>query len=184
MAVERRNPKQAWGPLGKTAELGRDQPDARRIFKKEVLSMFFFYVNVHFVGLVTDLSSSNVCMNTWPHVLNANSSCVGVYPPKIYPHVSQQLHFLPANWVINWLFIQEIIIITKTFWCPIHTKKEFQRFPVEFCKGGLLPSTAGCLALGIWFATELSDSFCGNLMFLLQATNRTRKHLNNPFAMQ
>lgn len=180
MPRERRNPKQAWEPLGKTAELGRDQPDTCRIFKKEVLSTFLCYANVPFVGLITDLSSSNVCMNTWPHVLNANSSCVGV----LTKHASQQLHFLPANWIINRLFIQETIIITKTFWCPIHTEKEFQRFCVEAFQGGLLPSTAGCLALGIWVATEFSDSKCGNRMFPLQATNGTQKHPSHPFAMQ
>lgn len=92
--MERRDPKQAWVPLGKTAKLGRDQPAARRIFKKEVLNVFFFYVNVHFVRLITDLSSSNVCMNTWPHVLNANSSCVGVLTKHAPVPLSSCISFL------------------------------------------------------------------------------------------
>lgn len=42
MEVKRKNPKQGLLPLGNTAKTGRDQPKARRIFKKEVLSRCFF----------------------------------------------------------------------------------------------------------------------------------------------
>lgn len=52
-------------PLGGIAKLGRDQPEACRIFTKEVLSVFSFCASVHFMGFITDLSSSNVCMNKW-----------------------------------------------------------------------------------------------------------------------
>lgn len=67
--LEKSNPKLGFVPLGKTATLGRDLPEACRIFKKEVLSMFFFCVNVHLMGLITDVLSSNVCMNKWTHML-------------------------------------------------------------------------------------------------------------------
>lgn len=111
--LEKSNPKLGFVPLGKMAKLGRDLPEACRIFKKEVLSMFFFCVNVYLMGLITDVLSSNVCMNKWTHMLNANRQLCGCVN-KICPRASQQLHFLPANWITNWLFAQEIII-TKTF---------------------------------------------------------------------
>lgn len=71
MEVEGRNPKQGLVPLGKTAKPEKDLPAACSIFKKEVVRIFFF-VSVHFVGLITDTLSSNICMNKWTRMFNAN----------------------------------------------------------------------------------------------------------------
>lgn len=47
-------------------------------------------------------------------MLNANRQLCGCVN-KIYPGAFQQLHLLPASWLINWLFTLEIRKIAKTF---------------------------------------------------------------------
>lgn len=76
--MKRRNPKPGLVPLGKIAKLGKDEPEACRIFKKEVLSVFSFCMRVHFMGLMTDLSSSNVCIING-HMCLTLTAVVGVF---------------------------------------------------------------------------------------------------------
>lgn len=63
-------------------------------------------------------------------------------------------------------------------------KRSFKNLYVEFFIGGLFFFIIGFFVFKIWFVIELSDLFCGNLMFLFYVIkNGIFKYLNNFFVM-